>query len=194
MWNKSLSYWLLIPGGKGRPVLWSRIWRGHTGLRWRWAEAAQAWLLLTRWSSQTAERRCQHPFCTGCESHECPHICRASRKSQVRSGSRSTGDMTIHDYVSSPTFLQLLPSTPRPRILEGSNTGMCGTDSQSERYSPLLLGPSLRSWCPGVELYSAFWHMEAQRWLLLYSWHLNQHFQGAWHPILHKTVWSANQW
>lgn len=41
------------------------------------------------------------------------------------------GNISVCHFSSSPTFLQHLPSTPHPRILGGSSTGTCGTDSQN---------------------------------------------------------------
>lgn len=105
----------------------------------------------------------------------------------------SWDDISVCHVVSSPTFLQHMPSSPRPRILGGSSTGTCGTGSQSGHWSPPLLVPSPRSWCPGAGLCSASSHMEAQRhWLYFWCWHL--HFQVAWCPDLRQTVWSASRW
>ena len=113
------------------------------------------------------------------------------RRPQVRTVPSSV-DTSVYDFVPSPTFSQPLPSMPRPKILGGNSTGTCGTDSQSARWTPPLPEPSPRSWCPGAGLCSASSHMESRR-QRLYSWYLDRRFQGAWCPVLHKTVWTANR-
>lgn len=129
--NKDADVHFFIPDGKGKPVLWSQIWRHHTGLYWKCDEAAQAWLMPTRWSAQTAALRCLRPFCTGCESHAYLHICCVSIMILVQF--MLQGAKSVCQVTPSHTFSQPLPSAPHPDILGESSSGTCGTDSQTAR-------------------------------------------------------------
>lgn len=166
---------VLVPGGKEKPVLWPGTRRGRTGLCCWWAEASQAWLRLTEWSSQTAGRHCPRPFCTHCESRACPRIWGGMWKRLFNSNFK-WGD--VNGAATPPTFSQHRPSAPHPRPLGGSSSSTCGTDSQSVRWSPLLPAPSPGSWCPGGGPCSASSHTEARSQRLC-SWCQHQHFQGA---------------
>lgn len=103
----------------------------------------------------------------------------------------STGYVSVWNPVHSPTFSQHLPLAPHSGILWGSSTGMCGTDNQSERWSPLLQGPSPRSGCLVAGLCSVSSHKVAQE-QQFYILCQCQHSQGAWLQVRHRTAWTAN--